>query len=177
MGERGASSRWRPRGGRATPTIDDDPIVVDLTDDATFGGPIVDLTDRGAAQRYSDWAERLRAKRVRDQAHILGADPAGAGGGPSHWSADSLLGDDTSSTTGPAPLVADAADALRCLGVLGLAPGATSDEEAAAYRRLAKLHHPDRWAEAAPEVRQLHSEEMLRVNAAYQALRSELRAR
>ena len=60
--------------------------------------------------------------------------------------------------------------------MLGLGPGATADEVAAAYRQLAKVHHPDRWAEADPEVQRHHGEEMLRVNAAYHALRPHLPA-
>ena len=54
----------------------------------------------------------------------------------------------------------------------GLEPGATQDEIALAYRGLAKVHHPDRWAEADDATRHHHSEEMLRVNAAYRALRT-----
>ncbi len=178
MGERNANARWRPGAGPATPTIDDDEVVIDLSRDATPTGPTIDLTDSAAAQRYSDWAERLRAKRRRDQAHILGTDPDGVGRPtePIHWSSDNLLGGDSGTNTGPAPLIPGTSDPLRCLGVLGLGPGATTDEVAAAYRTLAKLHHPDRWAEADPEVQRHHGEEMLRVNAAYHALRPHLPA-
>jgi DnaJ-domain-containing protein 1 len=178
VGEGNTNARWRPGAGPATPTIDDDEIVIDLSRDARFGSPTIDLSDRAAAQRYSDWAERLRAKRRRDQDHIRGTEPDGLGstGGPTQWGSDNLLGGDASAHTGPAPLIPGTSDPLRCLGVLGLSPGATADEVANAYRQLAKVHHPDRWAEADPDVQRHHGEEMLRVNAAYHALRPQLPA-
>ena len=46
--------------------------------------------------------------------------------------------------------------------VLGLRPGATEGEVAAAYRELAKLHHPDRSADDGARMRE--------VNAAYDAI-------
>ena len=46
--------------------------------------------------------------------------------------------------------------------VLGLRPGATEGEVAAAYRELAKLHHPDRTADDGARMRE--------VNAAYDAI-------
>jgi DnaJ-domain-containing protein 1 len=178
VGEPATNARWPPGAGPATPTLDDDGIVIDLDGGAPFSVPTSGLTDRDAPQRYAAWADRMRAKRQRDQARILGTEPpgAGAGAGPTHWASDNLLGEDRGGHTGPAPLSPGASDPLRCLGVLGLDSAATVDDVAAAYRRLAKVHHPDRWAEADPAVQQEHSEQMLRVNAAYHALRSHLPA-
>jgi DnaJ-like protein len=54
------------------------------------------------------------------------------------------------------------------LGVLGLPAGATSEEVAATYRRLAKQWHPDRGGGRAAE------ERMAEINAAYDLLRATL---
>lgn len=54
--------------------------------------------------------------------------------------------------------------------VLGVEPGATSDEVKAAYRALAKQYHPDRVAGLAPDLRALAEARMREVNAAYAAL-------
>jgi DnaJ-domain-containing protein 1 len=124
-----------------------------------------------AARRYADWAERMRSKRRRDQARIRGTD-APRPAGPAHWGADTVIGREASHDTGPGPVVAGSADATRCLGVLGLGPGATPEQVTLAYKKLAKIHHPDRWAAADAAVQEHHSEEMLRVNAAYQTLRT-----
>ena len=147
MGERGSDRGWLG-AGQATPTIDD-----------------ADAADPAAAQRYADWAERLRAKRRRDQAHILGDDLDGTQQ-PGYWAADDVITDSRRTA-----VVAGSPDRIECLGVLGLDPGASSDDVATAYRRLAKTHHPDRWAAADPAVQQDHAEQMMRVNAAYHALR------
>jgi DnaJ-domain-containing protein 1 len=178
VGESDTDARPWPGAGAPAPTIDDDGVVPDLGGDTAFAGPTTNLTESAAAMRYSDWAERLRAKRRRDQAHIRGTDPNGPGrpAGPTQWGSENVLGGDAAPNTGPAPLIPGTSDPLRCLGVLGLTPGASSDEVALAYRRLAKVHHPDRWAEADPEVQRHHGEEMLRVNAAYHTLRSRLPA-
>jgi hypothetical protein len=52
------------------------------------------------------------------------------------------------------------------LAVLGLGPGASAEEAAAAYRRLAKDWHPDRGGGAAAQAR------MAEINVAYDLLRS-----
>ena len=131
-------------------------------------GPNVASTSAGA--RYSAWADRLREKRQRDQAHVRGVDAADPRPSPlershRHRSAGPARGGRP--VLAPAPGEAD-----RQLGVLGLEPGASAEEVNLAYRRLAKVHHPDRWAEADAATRRHHSEEMLRVNAAYRALRT-----
>jgi DnaJ-domain-containing protein 1 len=114
-----------------------------------------------AADRYSAWAERLRAKRQRDQERILGAEDA-AEGARGYWHADDVLAG--------AETAASADD--EALGVLGLARGATAEEVVVAYRRLAKQHHPDRWVGADEATRRAHAETMLRVNAALQTVRA-----
>src|SRR4051795_9746227 len=51
--------------------------------------------------------------------------------------------------------------------VLGVAPGATSEELHDAYRRLVKLHHPDRNGGSAESTRRFQE-----IQAAYEAVRS-----
>ena len=134
----------------------------------------IDVTATPAGERYSAWADRMRDKRRRDQARIRGAEPgAGAEGTNwSHWNADTVIGRTGEHEVGDLGAGVPVSDTAERLGVLGLEPGATQDEIAMAYRRLAKVHHPDRWAEADEAIRRHHSEEMLRVNAAYRALRT-----
>ena len=56
-------------------------------------------------------------------------------------------------------------------GVLGLQPGAPWKQIAAAHRRLAMQHHPDRLLDATPEQRAASEETMREVNVAYSVLR------
>ncbi len=130
----------------------------------------IDLTATPAAERYSAWADRMRDKRRRDQARIRGTESEATSW--SHWNADTVMGRSGEHEVVDLTVGLPASEQAQRLGVLGLEPGATQDEIALAYRSLAKVHHPDRWAEADEATRQYHSEEMLRVNAAYRALRS-----
>ena len=107
-------------------------------------------------------------ERERDQAEILG-DAAPKATSAGYWSSDQVGGgDDPTEEPG---VVADPSRRSRLLGELGLPHDATTQDVAGAYRRLAKQHHPDRWAEADDATRQLNAEEMMRVNAVYRALR------
>ena len=75
-------------------------------------------------------------------------------------------GDDRSRTKGD--YYYDPEDAW---GVLGLEPGAAWRQIAAAHRRLAMQHHPDRLLNATPEQRAASEETMREVNVAYSVLR------
>ena len=55
--------------------------------------------------------------------------------------------------------------------VLGLASGASWKEVAAAHRRLAMKHHPDRLLDASPAEREASEEAMREINVAYSVLR------
>jgi DnaJ-domain-containing protein 1 len=57
------------------------------------------------------------------------------------------------------------------LDVLGLADGASPDEIGAAYRQLARAHHPDKVANGPREVREESERRMKEINAAYSLLR------
>lgn len=54
--------------------------------------------------------------------------------------------------------------------VLGISPGASAAEIAAAYHRMAKMYHPDKVAGLAPEFGQLADIRMKEINGAYEAL-------
>jgi DnaJ-class molecular chaperone len=71
---------------------------------------------------------------------------------------------------GPAAMTSVRAEHL---AVLDLRDGATPDEVAVAYKNLAKLHHPDRWASADAETRGFHEDCMRTINEAYHALRAD----
>jgi hypothetical protein len=120
------------------------------------------------AERVSAWVDRMRQKRERDQAEILGHGAERATSA-AYWSSDHVSGGDD--PTDEPGVVADPSRRSRLLGELGLPGEATSEDIALAYRKLAKQHHPDRWAEADEATRQRNAEEMMRVNAVYRALR------
>jgi DnaJ-domain-containing protein 1 len=137
-------------------------------DELIVDPPDIDLTSTPAAERYSAWADRLRDKRRRDQARIRGDQADGAGG--SHWNADTVIGRPGEHEFSTPGLPVPSSEVAARLGVLGLEPGATPEQINLAYRRLAKVHHPDRWAEADEATQRHHSEAMLRINGAYRAL-------
>jgi DnaJ-domain-containing protein 1 len=60
--------------------------------------------------------------------------------------------------------------------VLGLAPGADAKAIKAAYRKLAKRYHPDRFMKAHPEAQAKAEDRMKAINAAYDALKPRRRA-
>ena len=133
----------------------------------TNGAPADGSSD---ADRYSAWADRLRDKRARNQATILGSEDDAET--VTNWAADWVIsGDDPVDDTG---IVPDQMRRGRLLSELGLESGATSEQITLAYRALAKVHHPDRWVDADEAVQLDHAEQMLRVNAVYRALRSEV---
>ncbi|MGE0830645.1 MAG: TerB family tellurite resistance protein [Hyphomonadaceae bacterium] len=68
-------------------------------------------------------------------------------------------------------------DAHDPYGVLGLLPGASAEEVRQAWRRLAAENHPDRMTQrgAPPEFVAIAKEKTAAINAAYQAIREEMR--
>jgi hypothetical protein len=52
-------------------------------------------------------------------------------------------------------------------GILGIEPGASQAEIYAAYKKKARMYHPDRVASLAPEVREMAELRMKEINAAY----------
>ncbi len=185
MSIRGASNEQDQRPGPPVDAPDDPSPALNLIGGLTVeplepapsdtAGP-GDQTDppvTPAGERVSAWADRLRDKRRRDQERIRATEsgPQDDPPGPAHWSAESVIGRDEAHGAGFDLLAPVTSRRTECLGMLGLDPSATDDDIAAAYRALAKQHHPDRWAEADQATQATHAEAMLRVNAAYRALR------
>ena len=61
------------------------------------------------------------------------------------------------------------------LKVLGVSQGASRKEIDAAYKKQAKMYHPDRVATLAPEVREMYASRMKKRNAAYDELKRRAR--
>lgn len=56
--------------------------------------------------------------------------------------------------------------------ILGIEIGSSPEQIVAAYRQMAKMYHPDRVANLAPEFIELAEERMKEINAAYEVLKS-----
>ena len=63
-------------------------------------------------------------------------------------------------------------DRIKALATLGLEEDATADEIKSAYLRLAKVHHPDRFASLGPEAVEAATATFRRIQAAYEFLGS-----
>ena len=63
-------------------------------------------------------------------------------------------------------------DINQCYEILGLKPGASPDEVKLAYRDLAMVWHPDRFAANNPRLKEKAQEELKKINAAYEVLKS-----
>lgn len=55
--------------------------------------------------------------------------------------------------------------------ILGVSVGASAEQVVAAYRQMAKMYHPDRLVNLAPEFIELAEERMKEINAAYEVLK------
>lgn len=141
------------KGCMATASVDDDP-----------------------AARYGAWADRMRSKRQAAKERIA-ADQAQAAGTavgqkPSYWSTDALFADSRKAAEDSLLGRPDQATVNELLAVLDLREGAEPDQLATAYRRLAKAHHPDRFAAADEATQRHHAERMMDINRAYRHLRN-----
>jgi DnaJ-domain-containing protein 1 len=121
----------------------------------------IDLTSEPRAD-YSAWRERMRAKSDRNRGMFQPHEPEPQA---SYWDPELLF-------RGPPDTRPVRADHL---AVLDLRDGATGEEIATAYRNLAKLHHPDRWASADVDTQRFHEDCMRAINEAYHALRDDHR--
>jgi len=62
----------------------------------------------------------------------------------------------------------------QCYETLGLKPGASPEEVKLAYRDLAMVWHPDRFPADNSRLQEKAQEELKRINAAYEILKSHL---
>ena len=118
---------------------------------------------------YAAWRQRLSDKAAMNRAKAAGADETspsnGQGTRAGYWDPDALFRD--------SDRVADRETTH--LAVLDLRDDATAHQILTAYRNLAKLHHPDRWADADDDVRLYHENCMRNLNEAYHALKAQQR--
>jgi hypothetical protein len=66
------------------------------------------------------------------------------------------------------------ADIVQAMSVLGVEPGATLEQMAAAYRHMAQMYHPDKTAGLGPELQKLADERMKEINSAHQRVKQYL---
>jgi hypothetical protein len=157
-------SRLRDLGTtRPAPTEPpDDRLGGDLAED--------DSPDRQAA--YAAWADRMRSHK-KDKLADITAEQAAAAEAETrtpispYWDSSTLFAPpESENPTDPALMETSA-----LLAILEVS-GEVSDEElTAAFRKLAKVHHPDRWHDAAAEVRLEHEERMALITEAHRELR------
>jgi hypothetical protein len=163
MREEGARAASEPTPAGANPWQEEPTTLSRLRDTPA---PTEGANPDPRAERYSEWAERMRAKRRR-LASDLDGNPA-----PSNWSTDALFeesrrveDDERHSLRRPNPWRVQ-----ELLAVLDLREGATAAEVGNAYRRLAKVHHPDHFVEADADIQEYHAHKMREIIRAYRTL-------
>jgi hypothetical protein len=163
---RGSSNPWQP--GAAPPTLRE--LAERDVPESTQG------LDEDRTAAYSEWAARLHAKRQRTrdlQAEHHRRATAGDDDEATsvYWTTEALFAhaeqaDHEDLHERPNPWRAP-----ELLAVLDLTADASKGDVGRAYHRLAKQHHPDRYAEADPDVQRFHAERMQSINAAYRSLK------
>lgn len=136
-----------------------------------LGGPPMNAEDEKAkAARYNDWAERMRDKRMRaqEQARLIHDRTAP----PSYWNSDALYEESRRLDHEELHERPNPWRVSELLAVLDLRDGASPHDIGDAYRKLAKVHHPDRFVEADEEVRAFHEQKMRAIIDAYATLKT-----
>jgi DnaJ-domain-containing protein 1 len=132
--------------------------------------------ERARAEQYQAWMDRMRQKREQTRRMAAGeADPPEATS-RTYWTTDALYAESKRVEENEAAIRPNPWKTRELLAVLDLREGATLDEVGDAYRKLAKLHHPDRFVQADEATREFHADRMRRINAAYRSLRTVLSA-
>ncbi len=131
-------------------------------------GDVIHIDDEGKVAQYNEWAERLRQKRQKAREAIEGSTPPPQA---SYWSTDALFEESRRVEENEMGRRPDPARVQQLLAELDLRDGATAEDIGAAYRRLAKQHHPDRFASADEQTQRFHAEKMASINRAYRALK------
>jgi DnaJ-domain-containing protein 1 len=125
-------------------------------------------TDDARAERYSEWAERMRQRR-RPAGGPGATEPDGAAATAGYWSSEALFEDSRRlEQEEPRP---NPWRVRELLAVFDLTEGATPAQIGTAYRRLAKQHHPDRYISADPDTQAFHADRMRHIIDAYRELK------
>jgi hypothetical protein len=127
----------------------------------------LEVSDRLAAARFARTfgADVSTEEPVEDE----------AGHGEEHRRADMGSGRSSSKEGGEERRSAETLEREAALATarraLGVSKGAGVEEISAAYRKLARTHHPDKVANLEPEVREYSEQRMKEINAAYSELK------
>jgi hypothetical protein len=155
----GGRRQGRERGRASAPSPDDDNVTISLDEPA--------LTDDRAAE-YRDWADRLHDKRETNRRRIRGdADEPAA----NYWTADNVYRESRRLVDEEAPRRSDPVVVRDLLAVFGIVGEPRPRQVELEFRRLAKVHHPDRHVDADADTREYHLDQMRRINEAYARLR------
>jgi DnaJ-domain-containing protein 1 len=127
------------------------------------------VSNRRAAARFARafGASDLREKRRKD------SPPGGATSGKGSGGPSSNGQKDQKEKHRSAEDMEKEARLARARKTLGVAKGASAEQIGAAYRELARTHHPDKVASLEPEVREYSERRMKEINAAYAELKRE----
>lgn len=146
--------------------------------DDRLGGSLFGGQARSAD--YEAWAERLRAKRDKAKKRIAADRDPQPSTGPDYWSTDALFAESARVHESEQAVVSSPWEAQERIAQLAFELGMHDEINLAnateAYRKLAKLHHPDRYAGATVHIQDHHAGEMIRINNAYTALKKLLAA-
>ena len=126
------------------------------------------VSNRRAATRFARTfgARDLREKRRKD-------DPPGAASGKASGRASSNGQNGREEKYRSAEDLEREARLASARKTLGVSKGASAEQIGAAYRELARTHHPDKVASLEPEVREYSEQRMKEINAAYAELKRE----
>ncbi len=137
---------------------------------AAAARPQVSTTDRAAA--YADWAARMQEKREKSRQRIAEArGEAGSAPEATYWTTEAFFAQSRHLDEQELLDQPDPERVNELLAVLDLPVGSSKDDIVSAYKRLAKAHHPDRYATADDATRDFHADRMMSINKAYSALR------
>ena len=113
---------------------------------------------------------------LRGAIDYAGSRPGAGGRGSGASSSDGTTGEsggagrEDSEGRRPPPDAPRKRDAGEAREVLGVGPDPTREEISAAYRKMARMYHPDRVEGLGPEFRELAERRMKEINAAYREL-------
>ena len=130
------------------------------------------VSNRREAARFARTfgARDLREKRRKDS-------PAGTASGKASGRPSSNGQKEREETYRSAEDLEKEARLARARKTLGVAKGASAEQIGAAYRELARTHHPDKVASLEPEVREYSEQRMKEINIAYAELKREWKDR